>query len=657
MNTPSVNSAVFVFGATAPGIFLAVRAAREGLTVDLVAPSRHLGGSLPSLGAIETHYEGMRAPLLQEFIDRVQVHYEKTYGRDSEAFRTCVGGGRVTGGVCTFEPKVCAMVLEEMLTAEERIRIWPDHRLDAVETEGRSVRAVTVRSNRDHGPVRIVAQTFVEGSYEGDFMALAGASYRVGREGRAEFGEPSAGRVFTRWVNGRFPRAAVEGRLNLMVKGATTEGPLSGSTGEGDANIQSYSYRLCLTDDPVNRRLLESPPANYDRSRFAPILLPPSEKETLSLPFHHRFLVHSLHEMAESDHLFHGHVLPNRKRSWNATNLTGGAKAYPEGDAATRQAIARGHLEHALGLMWFLQNDPDMPRDLLARARDWGLARDEFSDTDNIPPQLYIREARRLVGRQVFTEHDALVAPGLERAPIHATSIGITEFSLDSLACTTDRLPGSLCDGQLFQMEVSRPAQVPYGVLLPKELDNLLVVTTMSATHVGWGAIRQTPTLMHLAESAAWAIVMANRERVAPAMIDVSRLQRVLVEHGVMVSFFNDFDMALREAPWVPAIQFLGTRGFFASYDARPVDPVTTDVADVWLNAIAGDAQPPAERARRVRSMEEAGVSPCSNDHFLQRMGCVRSNSVQSAANGTISRATASEWCYRAILQGMNGHR
>jgi hypothetical protein len=221
--------------------------------------------------------------------------------------------------------------------------------------------------------------------------------------------------------------------------------------------------------------------------------------------------------------------------------------------------------------MWFLQNDPEMPADLKAKAREWGLARDEFTDNNNLPHQLYVREARRLVGRAVFTEHDALLAPGLERAPVHADSVGITEFSLDSLACTTDRLPGSLCDGQLFQMEVSRPGQVPFGVLLPVELDNLLVVTTVSATHVGWGTVRQTPTLMHLAESAAWAVVIAAQDHIAPANLSVERLQRRLVERGVMISFFNDFDMAT-PAPWVPAVQYFGAKGEFTSYDARPAE-------------------------------------------------------------------------------------
>lgn len=443
-------------------------------------------------------------------------------------------------------------------------------------------------------------------------MARAGAAFRIGREARSEFDELSAGRVFTRWISGRFPSAAVAGKINLTTAGATTSAPLPGSTGAGDDNVQSYSYRLCLSDEPSNRRLPDSPPAGYDRTRFVPILLSPEEKECLALPFHHRFLIQSLREMVESDHLFHGHALPNRKRSWNATNLTGGGKGYAEADASGRRAIERAHRDHALGLMWFLQNDPAMPDDLRAQAREWGLARDEFVATDNFPPQLYVREARRLVGRTTFTEHDALPAtlasvppadPGCHplddngRAPVHPDSVAITEFSLDSLACTTDRLlgAGALCDGQLFQMEVSRPGQVPWGVLLPREFDNLLVVTTVSATHVGWGTIRQTPTQMHLAESAAWAVVLAHRAGVRPAEFEVTALQRHLIAHGVMISFFNDADMD-DPVPWKPAFQFLGARGFFSSYDAHPeeaLDPVTAAawhrlVPQVAVSRLAG---------------------------------------------------------------------
>jgi len=556
---------VLIYGGTAPALVAAVRLAREGCKVTLVTPTEHLGGSLPSLGAVETHYRGNRAPLLQEFIDRVVGHYRASYGADSAQLKDCLGGMMVT-----FEPHVAEEILRSWVAEEPLIHWVPGFRPIEVECDGRSVKAVRFLNDTTGRSLRVAAKAMVEGSYEGDLMALAGAVWRIGRESRQEFGEPRAGRVFTQWLaGGLHPRAAAEGRLNLVTSGSTTSEPQPGSTGEGDDNIQSYSYRICLTDDPGNRRLLESPPPNYECALYAPILLSPEEKEKLPLPFHHRLLIYSLREMAERDHIFHGHALPNRKRSWNATNFTGAGKDYPDADAATRRRVAQRHLEHALSLMWFLQNDPEMPAGLRAKAREWGLARDEFADNDNIPPQLYVREARRLVGRRIFTEHDALLVPGLERAPVHADSIGITEFSLDSLACTTERLPGTLCDGQLFQMEVSRPGQVPFGVLLPRGIDNLLVVTTVSATHVGWGTVRQTPTLMHLAESAAWAIVLAVRASLAPANINLDQLQRTLVEHGVMISFFNDFDMSCRE-PWVSAVQYAGTKGEFTGYDARP---------------------------------------------------------------------------------------
>ncbi len=606
---PPAQQTVAIYGGTAPAIVAAVRAAREGLDVVLITPTANLGGALPSLGAVETHYRGVRAPLLQEFIDRVVGHYRETYGESSTQFHTCTGGMFVT-----FEPHVAEAILRAWVTEAPRIRWLPGYTPAAVERAGASLRAVEFQAVAGGAIRRIEAATFLEGSYEGDLMAVAGVGFRCGREARAEFGEARAGRVFTRWLNGVHPRAAAEGRLNLVTAGATTSEPLPGSTGEGDDNIQSYSYRLCLTDDPANRQLPAAPPPAYSRERYAPILLPPEEKERLPLPFHHRFLIYPLREMAERDHLFHGHALPNRKRSWNATNLTGAGKGYADADAAGRGAIEQVHRDHALGLLWFLQNDPAMPADLRDRARAWGLARDEFVATGNFPPQLYVREARRLLGRTTFTEHDALPArspaspppsaddtchplddkPGGQpsgdngRAPGHADSIAITEFSLDSLACTPERLPGAnaLCDGQLFQMEVSRPGQVPFGCLLPRELDNLLVVTTVSATHVGWGTVRQTPTLMHLAESAAWAAVLAARAGVAAAAIEIGRLQRCLVEHGVMITFFNDFDMATPE-PWVPALQYLGTKGFFLSYDAQPQAPLDAAEHRRWERLIA----------------------------------------------------------------------
>jgi len=573
---PDKTFDLLVVGATAPGIVVAVRAAREGLSVALVASGRHIGGSLPSLGAIETHYRGNRAPLLGELVAAIKAYYQVNDGGGSAAWQTCTGGGMVT-----YEPHVMEALLEQWVAAERGITVLRQWVPVAVERNSQRVRRVTFRAAEGDRKLCLEATSFVEAGYEGDFMALAGAPHRIGRESREDYGEPRAGRVFTRWMRGQHPRAAVEGLLNLVPAGATTSEPGAGSTGEDDRNIQSYSYRFCLTDDPTNRRRLTAPPVGYDREAFAPILLPPEEKARLRLPFHHRFLIESLHDMVAQDHVFHGHALPHRKRSWNATNLTGEGREYPTGDDATRVAIADRHRDHALGLMWFLQNDPAVPTDVRVHAETWGMAADEFTDTDHVPPQLYIREARRLMGRATFTEHDALLVPGSARAPVHEDSIGITEFSLDSLACTTERVDGSLADGQLFQMEVSRPGQVPFGVMLPPEMDNLLVVTTVSATHVGWGTIRQTPTLMHLAESAAWAVILAAREGVDPANVNVRRLQHTLVTNGVMITFFNDLDMA-SDTPELAAVQRLGVLGFFESYDADLAQRLSPVDAQRW---------------------------------------------------------------------------
>lgn len=645
---PAMSSArpldLVIVGSTAPGLFAAMRAAHEGLAVAVVTEHRHLGGEFPSLGAVESHYAGNRAPLLAEFVERVVAHYTAHPGPGGENLRICLGGGKASGGLATFEPHVAEKVLADMLAAAPPLEFHQATRILAIEAAGGLVQ--TVRCRREDGSEFLLrASAWMDATSEGDFLAPAGAPFRIGRESRAEFGEPNAGKVFSRWVPGCFPRAAAEGRLNLQVKGATTEGPQPGSTGEGDDNIQSYSYRLCLSDDPGNRLIPTDAPAGYERARYAPLLLPPVEKQRLGLPFHHRWLNTTLEDMAASDHLFHGHPLPNRKRSWNATNLTGAGKRYALAAPEERRAIERAHLDHALGLLWFLQNDDAVPAGLRARAREWGLARDEFTASGNLPPVMYVREARRLHGRAVFTEHDAREAPPLPRAPLHPDSVGITDFSLDSLACTTESRPGTLCDGQLFQMEVSRPAQVPWGVLLPPNHENLIVVNTVSATHVGWGAIRQTPALMHLAESAAHAVVLAAARRVPPARLPVLALQRRLVSRGIMLSFFNDFDMA-EAAPWVTAVQLLAPRGFFPTYDARPHDPLTAPVAALWARATrclaAGNPEAPDVLARELLAAEGVAGPPVTAADFATRLG-----DQEPQPETPLDRGTAAALCVR----------
>ena len=160
--------------------------------------------------------------------------------------------------------------------------------------------------------------------------------------------------------------------------------------------------------------------------------------------------------------------------------------------------------------MWFLQNDESVPPPNARRSASGACRRTSSPTTSHVPYEMYVREARRIVGRHVFTEHDNSLAPGLGRTPVHPDSIAITDWYMDSHACTTDSRPGFHYDGKLILTEESRPGQIPYRALLPQGVDNLLVPVCLSATHVAWGAVRLEPVWMQTGEAAGFAAALAK---------------------------------------------------------------------------------------------------------------------------------------------------
>lgn len=589
MTIPESHYDLVVVGATPGGIACALRGARAGLRVLLTNYHGHVGGLWSSgLGATDTQYAGQRAPLYGEFCDRLLAYYRDRYGRDSDQYRAVItkshscysatgptseadthGDGGAPAdlpdhyyGKFNFEPHAAEHVLNAMLAGEPGVTVRLNCVPLAVERKDRLIRAVTFGPIDGQPDLRISAPAFADCTYEGDLFALAGVPDRVGRESRDEFGEPHAGRIFTALHFASpdevgYPREAVEGRLNLEPYEAISQQIFAGSTGEGDHKIQAYTFRLCLSSDPKNRVMPEKPP-DYDRRIY--------------LAMRNRWSL--------------GSAIPNGKLKWNTSNLPGGNWDYPEADWPRRREILQRHRNHALGFLWFLQNDDAVPESLQTKACRYGLARDEFTDNDHVPWEMYVREARRMIGRATFREQDATIAPGLGRAPIHRDSIAITDWGMDSHSVSPEMVPGSRREGKFLLTELTRPGQVPWRCLLPEDLDNLLVPVCLSSTHVGWGAIRLEPTWMHLGESAACAVALAHRAGVAVAQVRVSQLQRNLVEHGIMISFFNEFDMATGE-PWVPAIQFLGAKWFFADYQARPAAPLDRCTAEIWAGIAA----------------------------------------------------------------------
>ncbi len=550
-----------IYEATPGGIALAVTAAREGLDVVLVNHNDHLGGILSSgLGVWDTLWEGKRSPIYDEAREAIFAHYRDTYGEDSPQYRDALPGksGHTNG---KFEPKVAEAVLTGLVTREKNITVLRGLYPAAVERDGDLLVSATFRELDGDSETQVVAKIFADCSYEGDLAAVAKVPYRIGRESREEFGEPHAGIIYMEPVKEaptpEIARAAeLHHRLNLRRFDGYQRIREGDSTSEGDGNVQAFNYRTTLSSDPANRLPVERP-AHYD---------PEAMKR-----------------------LEHGSIvapIPNRKRGWNRPQLVGLQTEYVEATWPRRREIMDAHWDATLALLYFLQNDPSVDPQRQASWREFGLAKDEFPGNGHRPYEFYVREARRIVGRHTFTQHDAMLAPGLERAPVHPDSIGITEWYLDTHACTPHRLDGTLDEGKMMLDVETFPGQVPYRTILPQGVDNLLVPVCLSATHVAWGTIRLEPTWMNLCESAGHAAALAVRQGIPPARLDPDSLVRRLAASRILLSFFNDLDVS-SDDPRVAAAQYFATKGFFATYDARLDEPLGEALAAVWAKGIA----------------------------------------------------------------------
>ena len=592
-----------VYGGTPGGIACAVRAAREGLDVLLVSPERHLGGLLANgLSTMDTLYNGARAPLYDEYRRSIHDYYRERYGADSEQYRRTLPNQPKT----KFEAHVAEWLIDRMVAAEPRITVLKPCYPVAMVREGAELRRVTFRERTSSASYAVSAAIFADCSYEGDLLAVARVPYRWGRESRDEFNEEHAGRIFMRNLPWPPPdaagmqEAARFRELNLSQYNRRYEIVRGPSSGAGDRSVQGYNLRTVVTSDPRNRLPVEQPPG-YDREEIL---------RRMKTDLYWSGGVPSI-------------VMPNRKGYLNLPQIVGSQHAYVQGDWATRQRIVDDHARITRALLWFMQNDPSVPEATRRGWREWGLPRDEFPDNGHLPYEIYARETRRLEGRQVFTENDARFAPGLRRAPVHADSISIVEWFLDSHPCTPEKVGDSNWEGQILLNYVTVPGQVSYRTLLPQGLDNLLVPGCVSSTHVGWGALRLEPTWMSLGEAAAHASVLALRDRKSPAAIGVDELVRLLARRGVLLSFFNDIEVDPRE-PWYPAVQYFGTQGFFATFDARPLAGLTTPLAEAWAAAFAelqqGAAGNPTDRARRMLAAEDAAGLPLTTQEFLETL-------------------------------------
>lgn len=495
---------VVVYGATAGGVITAISVAREGKSVLLIEPGQHLGGMLTGgLGATDTGTRGGIGGYSREFFDRVRTYYTDKYGKTSSQVKDCSDGFR-------FEPHVATLILQALMK-EAKVEPRFGQRIESVAKSGANVTAFTTNKGDTYK-----GQVFVDATYEGDLMALAGVKYHVGREGRDVYGESLAGvqkfSKFHQWP------VKVDGRDGKKLLPFIQSGSL-GKPGEGDRKVQAYNFRLCMTNREGNLVPWPKPKA-YDAARYELLARYLKAKPDL--------------KMAQ---MMHPARMPNDKTDTNnngafSTDHIGASWTYPDASPAERERIWQDHVEYTQGFFWFLAHDPRVPTALQKEVRSWGLAKDEFVATNNWPPQLYVREARRMVGSYVMTESD------LMKEREKADAVGVGSYNADSHHVQRIvREDGSVLNEGDFQVGVA-PYAIPYRSLVPKpgECDNLLVPVCVSTSHVAYGTVRMEPVFMILGQAAGVAASQAIDQKCSVQKINVATLTGQLKKQKAVLS-------------------------------------------------------------------------------------------------------------------------
>jgi len=277
----------------------------------------------------------------------------------------------------------------------------------------------------------------------------------------------------------------------------------------------------------------------------------------------------------------------NQHAAFLSTDLPEENWPWPTSSWDWRDRFAKRLRDYTLGLLWFCQNDPELPEDFRIACSEWGFARDEFEDNGNFPRQVYVREGRRIVGEYLFTAHDALPVEKGKRAPLHRDSIAASHYSLDSHG-VRKREPGRPHLDGMFSWG-TMPYTIPYGVMVPKNVEGLLVPVAVSATHVGLSTLRMEPCWMALGEAAGSAAHLAVAAGVVPRQVNIGALQRELLNRGAVLIYFRDLAPG---SPAFEAAEILGLRGALDEWTVQPQAPIDAAVAKAWRVALALPAEP-----------------------------------------------------------------
>ncbi len=506
-----------VYGGTPAGVVAAVQAARMNKSVILIEPGKHLGGlASGGLGATDAGHAETIGGLSREFFIEVGKRYRMPVG-------------------WIFEPHVAEEVFEQLIkdAKPKKIKVIFGRRLILDKSKGVIKNNETIQTIVMENGDRFSGKIFIDATYEGDLMAMAGVSCHVGREPRDKYNEELAGVLKPgegKYIQPKqfFPKSVSPyidpNDPNSDLLPGIQDVPL-GTPGAGDKKIQAYNFRICLTKDPDNMIPITEP-ENYD-------------------PMHYELLARLIAAVDNMTFIKRGNKhaflgikrMPNNKTDINdggvfSTDYIGMNWDYPEAGYERRRQIFQQHLDFTKGLLWFIASDPRVPARIRQKMQNYGYPKDEYQDNDHFTHQLYIREARRMIGQYVMTQNDCWYNRRKEDV------IGIGSYGVDS-----HHVQRVVVDGQIVNegnfLCPHKSYEIPYRSITPKpeECTNLLVPVCVSSSHVAFGSIRMEPVFMILGQSAATAACIAIDDQVSVQEIEYSKLRRRLLTDRQVLSF------------------------------------------------------------------------------------------------------------------------
>jgi len=519
---------VIIYGGTSAAVTTAVQVAKMGKSVVMVSPATHLGGLTSSgLGYTDIGNKEVIGGLAREFYQRVYTYYQmpetwawqkkEEYGNKGQGTPAIDGEFRT---MWIFEPHIAENVFNDFID-EHQIQVFKDEWLNrehGVVVENGAIQSLTTLSGQTY-----IGKIFIDATYEGDLMAAAGVSYYVGREPGDLYQEQWNGIQTGVLHHGHHfremnisPYVVPDDPSSGVLARISTEDP--GKKGQGDQKLQAYCFRMCLTTVEENRIPFKRP-TEYDSTQYE--------------------LLQRIFDAGWRDTFNKFDPIPNLKTDVNnhgpfSFDNIGMNYDYPEASYKRRREIVEEHKTYQSGLLYFLANDRRVPADVQSEISRWGLAKDEFQDSEHWPHQIYVREARRMIGEYMMTENEIM-----DRTEIRE-SIGMGSYTMDSHNVQRYITPeGYVQNEGDIGVHPPKPYKIALGSILPKasECTNLLVPVALSSSHIAFGSIRMEPVFMILGQSAGVLAAMAVDKTTSVQQLTYSEIRAQLVKYGQIMEF------------------------------------------------------------------------------------------------------------------------